>query len=191
MKIVDAKGLACPQPLILTRKAIGEKIGNFQVVVDDPISRKNIERYLKHEKKEYKISEENGLIYIDVKSEQNSVEEVKEEEQGNKPVYVFKNNGVAEDELGEILTKGFLATIKEVNPLPEAIVLYHEGIFLALDDSPYLDILNELENLGVKLYVCGTCVKFYDVVERVKIGEVSNAYDILAVMSGAHHLIYP
>jgi selenium metabolism protein YedF len=191
MKIVDAKGLACPQPLILTRKAIGEKIGNFRVVVDDPISKKNIERYLKHEKKDYKISEEDGLIYIDVISDLSAVEEVEEAEQVNKPVYVFKFNGVAEDELGKVLTEGFLATIKEVTPLPEAIVFYHEGVYLALDDSPYLEILKELEDLGVKLFVCGTCVKFYDVVERVKIGEVSNAYDILAVMTNAHHLIYP
>ena len=191
MKIVDAKGLACPQPLILTRKAIGEKIGNFRVVVDDPISKKNIERYLKHEKKDYKISEEDALIYIDVISDLSAVEEVEEAEQVNKPVYVFKFNGVAEDELGKVLTEGFLATIKEVTPLPEAIVFYHEGVYLALDDSPYLEILKELEDLGVKLFVCGTCVKFYDVVERVKIGEVSNAYDILAVMTNAHHLIYP
>ena len=117
MKIVDAKGLACPQPLILTRKAIGEKIGNFRVVVDDPISKKNIERYLKHEKKDYKISEEDGLIYIDVISDLSAVEEVEEAEQVNKPVYVFKFNGVAEDELGKVLTEGFLATIKEVTPL--------------------------------------------------------------------------
>lgn len=191
MKIVDAKGLSCPQPLILTRKTIAEKSGDFRLVLDDEIARKNIERLLKHENKEFSVTTENDEILIDVKNAMDTKEIEEIIPEGNQPVYVFKTRGVADDELGKMLTNGFLNTIKEVRPLPESIVFYHEGVYLTLDDSPYLQVLSELEELGIKITVCGNCVKFYDVVDRVKIGEISNAFDILTTLSNAHHLIYP
>ena len=193
MRIIDAKGLSCPQPLLLTRKALAEGLGDFTVVVDDEIAKKNIERFLNHENKKFEIKREDGEILISVKSEVSNkgIIEGIAEAVDNRPVYVFKTKGVAQDELGQMLTGGFLDTIKDVTPLPEAIVFYHEGVFLVLDDSPFLDKLQVLQELGIKVIICGNCVNFYDVVERVAVGEISNAFDILSILSKAHHLIYP
>jgi len=191
MKIVDAKGLSCPQPLILTRKTLAEKSGDFRMVLDDQIARKNIERFLKHENQQYRISETESEIWIDVSNAKIAAPEPEQSNNSARPVYVFKTKGVAEDELGQMLTAGFMATLKEVRPLPAAIVFYHQAVFLTLDDSSYLEALRELQDLGIKLMICGNCVKFYDVVERVAVGEVSNAFDILTLFSNAHHLVYP
>lgn len=192
MKIVDAKGLTCPQPLILTRKTLAEKSGDFRIVLDDTIAKNNIERFLKHENQKFVITENEEEIFIDVTEvPDENVIEVEKMDTGAKPVYVFKTEGVGSDELGKMLTAGFLATIKEVIPLPVAIVFYHEGVKLVLDDSDYLQSFEELQKLGIKLIICGNCVKFYDVVDRVALGDISNAYDILTIMSNAHHIVYP
>ena len=191
MKKVDAKGLSCPQPLILTRKTLAEKSGDFRMVLDDQIARKNIERFLQHENQNYKITETAEEIWIDISNDNSSEPAEEKEESSDKPVYVFKTKGVAEDELGQMLTAGFFATLKEVQPLPEAIVFYHEAVFLTLDDSAHLEVLQALQDLGIKIMICGNCVKFYDVVERVAVGEISNAFDILTLFSNAHHLVYP
>jgi selenium metabolism protein YedF len=105
--------------------------------------------------------------------------------------FVFKKTRVAEDELGEILTVGFFSTIGELDLLPGRIIFYHEGVRLVLDDSPVLDHLKKLESLGVSIMICGTCVDHYKVKDRVGVGIVSNAYDILTAMSEAHHLVNP
>ena len=107
-----------------------------------------------------------------------------------KHIIVLKQK-VAEDELGEMLTFGFLDTIKEVLPLPEKIVFYHKGVYLTLEDSPFLEKLQQLEKSGIEILICGNCVDYYDVTDKVKVGTVSNAYDILKALTDASHLIYP
>ena len=194
MKIIDAKGLSCPQPLLLTRKALLEGSESFKVIVDDLISKKNIERFLNHEKQKFDFFSNDDEITISVTREDDScevLEEIVEEKVKNRPIYVFKTDGVAEDELGRKLTFGFLQTMKDVTPLPEAIIFYHKGVMMVLDDSPVLEPLKELGSLGIQLAICGDCVKFYDVVDRIAVGEISNGFDILTLKSNAHHLVYP
>jgi selenium metabolism protein YedF len=106
-------------------------------------------------------------------------------------VYVFKKARVAEDELGEMLTLGFLDTIKEVEPLPDKMIFYHEGVKMVLEDSPVLEKLKDLEKMGVEILICGDCVNFYNVKDKVRVGTISNAYDILKAFTDAEHLIYP
>lgn len=200
MKVVDAKGLLCPKPLIMTKKALKETSLNeqFVVLIDNEVSMQNVTRLLKDNNAKTEVSEKDGVYKITVtKLEKNIstpvVEEYCEapEPKKGKHVYLFKTNGVGSNELGQMLTEGFLDTIKEVDPLPDKIICYYEGIFLTLDDSPFLGKLQELEELGIQILICGNCVNFYNVKDRVKVGIVSNAYDILKAFTDASHLIYP
>ncbi len=200
MKIVDAKGQTCPKPLILTKKALKDVAVNerFIILIDNETSMENVSRFLKDNNVGFDISEENGVYKLHAtKLEEGSyLKEVETycsipKKKKGKHVYVFKTNGVAEDELGKMLTGGFLDTIKEVAPLPEKIILYHKGVYLALDNSPYLEKIRDLENLGVEIFICGNCVNFYNVKEKVGVGIISNAYTILKAFSDASHLIYP
>ena len=200
MKIVDTKGFLCPKPLIMTKKALKEVSLNeqFVVLIDNEVSMQNVTRLLKDNNAKTEVSEKNGVYKITVtklkenisKPEVEEYCEVPEPKKG-KHAYVFKTNGVGSDELGQMLTEGFLDTIKEVEPFPDKIICYYEGIFLTLDDSPFLGKLQELEELGIQILICGNCVNFYNVEDRVKVGIVSNAYDILKAFTDASHLIYP
>lgn len=204
MKTVDARGQLCPKPLILTKKALLEiRTGEtMEVLIDNETSRSNVERFLKDNGMSVECSEENGVFRLSVtKTGELLSKPVAEEYCETSPgaprgrigahVFVFKKARVANDELGEILTIGFFSTIGELELLPEKIIFYHEGVRLVLDDSPVLDHLKKLESLGVSIMICGTCVDHYKVKERVQVGVVSNAYDILTAMSEAHHLVSP
>jgi intracellular sulfur oxidation DsrE/DsrF family protein len=81
--------------------------------------------------------------------------------------------------------------IEETTPLPQSIILYNRGIFLALKNSPVAESLKKLELKGIKILVCGTCLNHYKQKENLAAGIVSNMYDIAATMAKASHVIYP
>jgi selenium metabolism protein YedF len=99
--------------------------------------------------------------------------------------------GSGPDELGSILIKGFLSAVKETVPLPAAMVFYNQGIQLAVEGSPVLNTLNELEALGITMLVCGTCLNYFDKKESLRAGRVSNMYEITETLTGASHIISP
>ncbi len=203
MRTIDAKGLICPQPLILTKKALKETGVNerFIILIDNETSKKNVERFLRDNSAESECVRHGKVFQLTVTklmeemmspiAEDYCDLDPNEKERKGKQVYVFKTKGVAPDELGQMLTMGFLETIKDVEPLPDKMVFYHEGVYLTLEDSPVLEKLQALEKLGIEMLICGNCVNFYEVLEKVKVGIVSNAHDILKSLTDASHLIYP
>jgi len=202
MKTINTKGLLCPKPLILTKKALKEAKVNeqFIVLIDNKTSRQNVERFLKDNNAKSECSQEGNVFKLIVTKlvegfvspDVEKCYEIPQEGKGlnGKHVYVFKNK-VAEDDLGEMLTIGFIETLQEVEPLPDKIIFYHKGVFLALEDSTVLEELQQLEKKGIEILICGKCVDFYDVKDKVKVGIVTNAYDILKALTDASHLIYP
>lgn len=44
-KKVDARGLSCPQPVVLTKKAIDNFDGEIEILVDNPTARENVIRF--------------------------------------------------------------------------------------------------------------------------------------------------
>jgi intracellular sulfur oxidation DsrE/DsrF family protein len=74
--------------------------------------------------------------------------------------------------------------------LPTHIVMYNGGINLALKDTDTAIALGELEDKGVTIIVCGTCVDFYRVKEKVAVGRISNMYQIANILAEAGHVVY-
>jgi selenium metabolism protein YedF len=99
--------------------------------------------------------------------------------------------GTGDDDLGKLLIKGFINTLPDIDLKPRTLVFLNAGIFLAINDSPVLDALKKLEQTGVKILVCGTCLDFFQRKQDLAVGVVSNMYDILDAMSKAEKVIYP
>jgi len=99
--------------------------------------------------------------------------------------------GTGPADLGQILIQGCINTIKEVEPLPTALVFYNSGVKLTVDGSPVLQTLQDLEKSGVKILVCGTCANYFQIKDQVKAGIISNMYAILETLSQTGHIIYP
>jgi len=108
-------------------------------------------------------------------------------------VILLKNDkmGFGPDELGAILIRGFLKAVKETEPLPAAVIFYNQGIHLAVAGSPVLEILKDLEALGVTLLICGTCLDYFEKKNSMMAGQVSNMFDITETLTRAAHIITP
>jgi len=198
VKIVIATGLACPQPVVLAKQAI-ELHDRIKVIVDNDTALENIKRLgaklaceVKAEKKD------NGTFEIDL-TRKVGVGPVKEEgnlspsELSGPFVIVLSENkmGRGNDELGYVLVRAFLHTIAEQSQKPDVMIFYNTGVKLTVQGSEVLDDLKALERAGVEILVCGTCLNYFEVKDKLGVGVVSNMYDIAATMSRAGRLIYP
>ncbi|MBP6323337.1 MAG: sulfurtransferase-like selenium metabolism protein YedF, partial [Fusobacteriaceae bacterium] len=99
--------------------------------------------------------------------------------------------GKGDPKLGKALMKAFIYTLTELETLPETIILYNKGVFLVAEGSDSIEDLEKLSSLGVNIFSCGACVNFYELVEKVKIGSVTNMYNILNLQTKAKRIIKP
>lgn len=87
--------------------------------------------------------------------------------------------GHGSDELGGILVRSFLHTIKETES-PSAIILANGGVKLATEGSPYLVALEEVSSRNVDIMVCGACLDFFGLKEKVRVGRICNMFEIIS-----------
>lgn len=97
--------------------------------------------------------------------------------------------GEGSDELGEILMKGFIYSLTELEELPKTIIMYNSGVKLSTEGSTSIDDLKTLEAQGVEILSCGTCLNYYNLSEKLKVGDVTNMYVISESMSNANKII--
>jgi len=97
--------------------------------------------------------------------------------------------GRADRELQHTLLKTYLQLIGEMEPLPAAFCFYADGVKMALKDSPVLDELQALEEKGVYIILCGTCLNYFDVMEDVAVGVQGGMTDIIEAQWRADKVI--
>ncbi|MDW8002356.1 MAG: sulfurtransferase-like selenium metabolism protein YedF [Deltaproteobacteria bacterium] len=191
---VDARGLGCPEPLILTKNAI-EKHDEVEVLLDSPSALENIKRMALDKKLEIKVSEENGtyrVLIVKPKTEDAKPETVRENQDKNTVLVITSQAmGRGDEELGKVLMRAFLHTVSEIEKKPEKIVLYNEGVILAKKDSSCLEELKTLERQGVEIILCGTCVNYFKIKEDIRVGRISNMYEIVEALFSAKRILYP
>ena len=66
MNLIDARGLSCPEPVIMIRKAMMSKEGAYQIVVDNPASRENVTRYAQHQGYQVNCTEKDGEYTLSI-----------------------------------------------------------------------------------------------------------------------------
>lgn len=179
MKKVNAIGQICPMPVIMTKKALkAMEIGELEVVVDNETAKENVEKMVK----------EMGHTYVDSKENENFkilitkvAQEKKEEKKGENIVVVLASDqmGEGDKELGDILIKGFIYSLTEMEILPKTVVLYNKGVVLSTINENTVEDLKKLESMGVEILSCGTCVNFYHIQDKLKVGSLTNMYTIV------------
>lgn len=97
--------------------------------------------------------------------------------------------GHGEDELGKMLMKAFLTNVLAVEPLPTHIAFMNAGVRLTVGESEVLDILKELEKKSVNLLVCGTCLDYFELKDKLGVGKVSNQNEIVKTFTAASKVI--
>lgn len=191
---IDARGLACPKPVIETKKAI-ESInsGKVKVIVDNYIAKENIIKLSRSMNLEFNIlKEEDSFIEIEIIKGEflENITEEKSNDIENSCVFISSDKiGEGDIELGKILMKGFVYTLTETKPYPRYIILVNSGVNLSTGNEDTIENLKKLENFGVEIVSCGTCLDFYNLKESLKVGRVSNMYDILEIMKNTDKTI--
>lgn len=197
---VDGKGLLCPQPLILTRKALKKSETGESLVIecDNRTAYQNIITYLEDQALSPAGTEMNGLFRIEVINEPTLKDEAVQIAEGvgvKSSAYVVvvssDRMGEGDPQLGTILMKGFLNALNEQPVLPTHLVFYNAGAKMATKDSGVYSSLQLLEESGVQILVCGTCADFYGIKEQLGVGKISNMFTITETMVKAGHVVRP
>ncbi|MGB5824795.1 MAG: sulfurtransferase-like selenium metabolism protein YedF [Proteocatella sp.] len=202
---LDLRGMECPKPVIETQKAFKNKeFTEFELLVDNITARENLKRLVASKGYKSEVTEENGVITINVSTEASGIEAGKEEtfevvcdipqaeENGiSNTVLMIKSEylGQGNDELGKVLMKGFLYTITETRPYPEKVVLLNSAIKLSTVNEETVLHLQKLEQAGTKVYSCGTCLNYYELAEQLKVGVIGNMYDVVESLMGTANRI--
>ena len=86
--------------------------------------------------------------------------------------------GRGDDALGAKLLGSFLRTVAGLDPKPDALVFYNAAVKLLGPGSTSLEALKQLDDAGVDLLACVTCLEFFELTEKLQVGQVSNMREI-------------
>ena len=197
---VNAMGDACPIPVVKTQKAMQELRLPEKIVplADNETAVQNLGKLAASKgctSKTEKLGENEYRVTITVG------ENAKVEEQSGecytcgkpKTVVVLSSDkmGSGNDELGGALMKAFVFALSQQETLPDTILCYNGGVKLTCEGSESLEDLKGMAARGVEIMSCGTCLNFYDLKEKLAVGEVTNMYVIVEKMSGADRVVRP
>ena len=186
---IDCCDLACPEPVLRTKKAL-EELDNdsiLEVLVNSVSSVENVKRFASKSGYEARSEELEGsktLITIIKGYECTITPESGKKSFLNKSVFI-KSDRVGNGELGKILIRGFIKAMLEFEQLPKNIIFVNEGVFLTTkeENSDVTGYLRELENRGVQIYSCGLCMNHFNIpAEELKAGQIGNAYDTVDML---------
>ena len=195
-QILDLSGLACPLPVIRTKEALDAGGGEpLMVVVDNAAARDNVTRFAQSRGCTVTTTEAGACFHLTIQPPAGAAAEtcvMPTPAPAAALVVVFASDrmGQGDPALGEILMRAFLQSLVQME-MPQKLLFYNRGVFLTLDDSQVLAELKGLEEMGVALLVCGTCLDFYKVRERLAVGQVSNMFTILESQMQADRIIRP
>ena len=215
MITVNAMGDICPIPVVKTKKALGELNGpgEIEVLVDNETAVKNVTKMARSSGAEAE-SEQLGdkqyrvLITVgeDAAEKLKSAKSPAVQPQGQTQqeaaagcrtcvgtvVAVGSDRlGEGSEELGHILIKSFIFALTQLDDLPDKILFYNGGAKLTVEGSESLEDLKTLEEQGVEIQTCGTCLDYYGIKDKLVIGGVTNMYSIVETLQNAISVLRP
>lgn len=201
---IDAKGLPCPQPVLLAKRQIDGGESSFCIQVDNCTAVENLTRLAENCGYTVSISENSALFEVSFQKSQSGPESAvqaaavptpamdtaDQAKPGKWAVFVPRDClGDGDPELGKALIRMYFYTISQAQDLPSAILFMNAGVKLPALDEQIMEHLAALQDRGVEILVCGTCLNFYHLTDPLKIGVVSNMYDITERMRSAFKVI--
>ena len=200
MITVNAMGDNCPIPVIKTKKAMAALTGpeRMEVLVEKEVAVQNVTKMasssggkVTSEKlgaAEYKVT-----IEMEGAPASGGAEAVCAPDARDNTVVVVSSDrmGSGNDELGEVLIKGFIFAVTQLDTLPKTMLFYNGGATLTTEGSDSLEDLKSLEAQGVELMTCGTCLDYYGLKDKLVVGTVTNMYSIVETMAKAGRIVRP
>jgi len=189
-KVLDARGLECPMPVVKAKKALAEmERGTLVVLTDDQACRDNLKRAAEKWGHKTEVEAEGEVFRVVIeKAAPSAAQEV-----ARKTVALLASDivGRGDEALGRILMKSFLFALTEGDNAPSAVIMMNKGALLAAEGSDVLDSLNALSEAGCEVLVCGTCADYFKIKDKIAVGRISNMYEIVETLTDAEKVLSP
>ena len=191
---IDCRGMACPEPVVRTKNALeGMAEGHLVVLVNTTEANENVQRFAKSLGYAVSSMEKGGEFTIEIEKTVQKAQSipVQATEVRGETVMVFASDqlGTGDEELGQLLIASFINALPEAKPLPQKMLFINRGVFLTTEGSRVLDTLAKLSNQGVEIFSCGTCLNYYKLKEKLKVGQVTNMYDTVSSVLSAGKVV--
>lgn len=198
---IDCKGKPCPEPVVLTIKALKNLPTDevLEVEIDNDAALENLTRTAKQQGCELFVEDKGDNIYrLEFKKAAESCSACGAskivEGSDRRPLCIAVGGdlfGQGDPELGKILMKSYLYALTqyEDEDLPDTMLFYNGGARLTIEGSESLQDIKTLESRGVEVLTCGTCLDFYKIKDKLSVGGVTNMYQIALTMSDASRTV--
>lgn len=199
---VDARGKACPLPVVMTIKALEELGGAGTVVttVDNETAVSNLKNMAAEKGASVKVAAHDGVYDLTFVVGEDGLKGSSPEAVASCGVAPVRNvvvqitsdkMGEGDEQLGRQLMKAYVFALTQLEELPQTILFYNGGAKLTCEGSPCLEDLEGLQEAGVKIMTCGTCLNHYGIADTLKVGEVTNMYSIAETLNNASLVVRP
>lgn len=187
-RTIDTRGIACPQPVVMTKQALDAHPGDeIEILSDSDVSVENIRRFLGSRGITCALRADGADRIITMTAPGSSPVPtpmpIAATGRSRAVIIGRRTLGDGDETLGTILIRSFLKTLSELDDKPEALFFVNSGVYLTTDGSPVLDELEALDAAGVAIYSCGTCLDFYHRKDSLKIGCVGNIYLLVELLA--------
>jgi selenium metabolism protein YedF len=192
-KSIDGRNLPCPQPVIKVKQAFDEGgFNELEVLVDNQAAVENITRFAENSGHNIdSVTEKNKITTIVINNNNSEEASPKTESapficsSGPVATTIFINSatiGSGDDKLGDKLMEAFIYSLTEIEDKPENILMMNGGVHITVEGSNSIENLRTLEKSGINILVCGACLDFYGIKDKLQVGKVSNMYEIASVL---------
>lgn len=198
MKEIDVRGRPCPQPVLMVLEAIKKGETAFRVLLDNAEAVQNVLRAVQSQGYRGQTARQGNRWQITVTPATPEAEQPvptpPEEPAAEVPacsrpfaatrtlVIQSESLGHGSSELGKRILAQLLNTLALSDRRPQYIVLVNTGAKLAAAGSDLVEPLRELEEKGVLILVCGTCINYFGLEGKLAVGRPTNAYEVLNLM---------
>lgn len=200
MQTLDHTGKSCPIPVIETKKVLdAAAVGTVvEVVVDNATAVENLAKFATQRGYAFERGAQNpGDFHVVLtKADAPAADPAGAAGGGaRRKIQVVavaaRTMGEGDERLGATLLKGFLYALTEQDRYPDTILFYNGGAHLTAKGSESLEDLHRLEDAGVDILTCGTCINHYGLDPLPEVGGVTNMYTIVEILAGADSVIKP
>ena len=203
METLDMRGKPCPIPVVNAKKALAEQgAQGVALIVDNFVAVQNLEKMAK--------GSGLGFSYVEDGEAQYTVTIVKDTGQGPGEIQAYAGTeapvpaagdrgpvvlvtsdsmGRGSEELGRLLIKGFIFSLGQLNPLPEAVIFLNGGAYLTTEGANTVGDLKALADRGTEIYTCGTCANYYKLTDALAVGSITDMMNITGKLAKASSVI--
>lgn len=192
MKSIDCRNMACPAPVLATKKAL-EEAGEqpVQVLVDAGAAQENVTRFAKG--RGYLVDDqptEGGVSLTIYRDGVNCPVAAEQLNSGTKVMLICSDRmGDGPEEFGRLLMKNFIITLLDMEELPRRMLFINSAVFLTTEGSEVLQALEALAGRGVEILSCGLCLDYFNRKELLRAGTVTNMFTTVETLMQADSVI--